>query len=86
MTTIHIHSEPFLVRTYRRNYKRCRACHTRTGTVILSVEPVPVTFHRHVLDDRPASQVVHLLAVCETCGRRWVPRTGLTLRALGVHS
>jgi hypothetical protein len=86
MTEIQIHSERFTVQNYRRNYKRCRSCHTRTGTVILSTQPVPVTFYRHRFDNRPAIEEVRLLVICETCGRRWVPTTRLTLRALGVHS
>jgi hypothetical protein len=85
MSEIKIHGETFHVDLYRRNYKRCRACRTRTGTAILSAEPVEMNFQRNPLDDRPSMEGVYLAVICETCGRRWVPTRGLTLRAMKVQ-
>ena len=87
MTEIQIHSETFRVRHYRRNYKRCRTCHARTGTVVYSSEPITVTFHRTEFQKKflPETERVNLAVICEKCGRRWVPTKGPTLRALGVH-
>src|SRR5262245_27955329 len=50
MPEIQIHSETFNVYRYRRNYKRCRACRKRTGTLLYSTELIPVTFTRHPID------------------------------------
>ena len=87
-TEIQVHSETFQALNYRRNYKRCRHCHERSGTVILSAEPIPFSFREHVghlpvPDQLTRNEEVRLLVVCEKCGRRWVPRMGKTLRALG---
>lgn len=86
--SIEIHSEAFHVETYRRNYKRCRSCHERTGTIILSSAPIPL---ESAINARAKSigcspqypEQVRLLVVCEKCGRRWIPSTGLGLRAMG---
>jgi site-specific DNA-adenine methylase len=91
MTEIQIHNETFRVHYYRRNYKRCRACHARTGTIIYGDEPITVTFQRSQFqknfpEDFPDTEQVRIVAICERCGRRWVPTTGRTLRAMGVHS
>lgn len=91
MIEIEIHSEIFTVKEFRRNYKRCRQCHARTGTDILSVDPIPFEPPNR-LYLRPEAEIrienthaeVNLLVVCEQCGRRWIPSKGITLRALGM--
>jgi hypothetical protein len=79
--TISVHDEQFNVIAYRRNYYRCRSGCGRSGTVLLSATAIPHTFR--TFPDRHKTEKVRILAVCEVCGRRWMPSTGPALRAMG---
>jgi hypothetical protein len=70
MTEIQIHSETFRVLRYRRNYTRCRDCKEQTGTLIFRAETT--------------REETTVLAVCEKCGRRWIPTLEKVLRGLAV--